>query len=127
MQVDYKTFYYSPDDDDAPLERAKTAEEASSHRKSTELHSFPDTETGGNPRMWEFNYREAAIFIEEGLSNDKLTAHPRCRKALDRYLLVHNKWFHAIDFVASMLLILLPFTEKPANPILRVIQVTSAL
>ena len=28
-------------------------------------------------RAWEVNYREAAIFLEEGQNNDKFIHHPR--------------------------------------------------
>ncbi len=37
---------------------------------------------------WEVNYREAAIFLEEGENNDKFLHHPRDIEALPAYLLV---------------------------------------
>lgn len=89
----------------------------------TELHSFPAIESlplDEVSKSWELNYREAAIFLEEGVNNDKLTSHPHCHEALPAYLLVHNKWYYTLDLAASLLLILLAFTEKPANPIFRV-------
>ena len=41
-------------------------------------------------QAWEVNYREAAIFLEEGQNNDKFLHHPRDREALPAYLLVHS-------------------------------------
>ncbi|KAK4010715.1 two pore calcium channel protein 1 [Daphnia magna] len=113
---------------DVPLEVGNTARTASTVRESavqlqfTELHSFPAIEClplDEVTKSWELNYREAAIFLEEGINNDKLTSHPSCHEALPAYLLVHNKWYYALDFAASLLLILLTFTEKPANPLFR--------
>jgi two pore calcium channel protein 1 len=115
---------------DVPLEVGNTARTASTVGDSamqlqfTELHSFPAIEhlpLDEVTKSWELNYREAAIFLEEGINNDKLTSHPSCHEALPAYLLVHNKWYYALDFAASLLLILLTFTEKPANPLFRVI------
>jgi hypothetical protein len=37
---------------------------------------------------WEINYREAAIFLDEGENNDKFLHHPRDIEALPAYLLV---------------------------------------
>ena len=37
---------------------------------------------------WEVNYREAAIFLDEGENNDKFLHHPRDIEALPAYLLV---------------------------------------
>lgn len=114
---------------DIPLEVGNTARTASdlgngtTQLQFTELLSFPAVENmplDEVSRSWELNYREAAIFLEEGVNNDKLTSHPHCHEALPAYLLVHNKWFYALDFAASLLLILLTFTEKPANPLFRV-------
>lgn len=114
---------------DIPLEVGNTARTASTVEDSTiqlqftELHSFPAIENlplDEVSKSWELNYREAAIFLEEGANNDKLTSHPHCHEALPAYLLVHNKWYYALDFAASLLLILLTFTERPANPLFRV-------
>jgi len=41
------------------------------------------TDVGDNARLvaqqqrWDLNYREAAIYLQEGENNDKFTAHPR--------------------------------------------------
>lgn len=66
-------------------------------------------------RQWEVNYKEAAIFLEEGYNNDKFTHHPRCQEALPAYLLVHNDWFHFFDLGASLILLGLAFFEQPCS------------
>ena len=125
-----RSFLFADGEGDIPLEVGNTARTASTVGESaiqlqfTELHSFPAIEhlpLDEVTKSWELNYREAAIFLEEGINNDKLTSHPSCHEALPAYLLVHNKWYYALDFAASLLLILLTFTERPANPLFRVI------
>ncbi len=65
--------------------------------------------------QWESNYKEAAIFLEEGVNNDKFTHHPRSCDALPAYLMVHNNWFHLIDLVASLTLLALGLVERPCK------------
>ncbi|KAI5634199.1 ion transport protein domain-containing protein [Phthorimaea operculella] len=65
---------------------------------------------------WEMNYHEAAIYLEEGLNNEKFDSHPSSPEELPAYLRVHNPWYHGLDLVASLVLILLAFTEDPAVP-----------
>eukprot|EP00095_Tigriopus_kingsejongensis_P005462 maker-scaffold865_size87005-snap-gene-0.16 protein:Tk05462 transcript:maker-scaffold865_size87005-snap-gene-0.16-mRNA-1 annotation:"two pore channel 1" len=65
--------------------------------------------------QWEDNYKEAAIFLEEGLNNEKFTFHPRCHEALPAYLMVHNNWFHFFDLGAALVLIGLGFFEAPCQ------------
>lgn len=60
------------------------------------------------------NYHEAAIYLEEGLNNDKFDYHPRSRDALPAYLIVHNHWFYALDLFAAFLLLALALVENPA-------------
>lgn len=60
---------------------------------------------------WEVNYREAAIFLEEGENNDKFLHHPRDREALPAYLLVHSRFFNIIDLCVSMVVLMLGFIE----------------
>ena len=89
----------------------------------TELLALPDNDTRRNSEAsdsWELNYREAAIFLEEGINNDKLTSHPNSHEALPAYLLVHNHWYYALDLVAALLLVSLAFTEKPAHSFFQV-------
>ena len=124
-------FCYAACPGDIPLEVGNTARTASTISDNnstqlpfTELHSFPAIEHLHHDEVsksWELNYREAAIFLEEGINNDKLTSHPQCHEALPAYLVVHNKWYYLLDLVASLILILLAFTEKPANPLFRVL------
>ncbi|XP_060806616.1 two pore calcium channel protein 1 isoform X3 [Amyelois transitella] len=65
---------------------------------------------------WEMNYHEAAIYLEEGQNNEKFDSHPSSPEELPAYLRVHNPWYHGLDLLASLVLILLAFTEDPAVP-----------
>ncbi|TRY69993.1 hypothetical protein TCAL_02815 [Tigriopus californicus] len=65
--------------------------------------------------QWEDNYKEAAIFLEEGINNEKFTHHPRCQEELPPYLLVHNDWFHYFDLGASLVILGLGFFEAPCH------------
>ncbi|XP_042904176.1 two pore channel protein 1 isoform X1 [Parasteatoda tepidariorum] len=67
-----------------------------------------------NSEQWDMNYHESSIFLEEGENNDKFTFHPRNRDALPAYNLVHNQIFYFCDLVASVALLSLALTEKPA-------------
>jgi len=112
--------------EDFPLEVGNTARMANSDSvqlQFTELLALPDNDTRRNSEAsdsWELNYREAAIFLEEGINNDKLTSHPNSHEALPAYLLVHNHWYYALDLVAALLLVSLAFTEKPAHSFFQV-------
>ncbi|CAG0902121.1 unnamed protein product [Cyprideis torosa] len=64
--------------------------------------------------VWEMNYREAAIYLQEGENNWKFTSHPRNRSSLPWYLMVHNHWFYTINLTASLILLLLAAFEQPA-------------
>ena len=68
---------------------------------STVKYSTVQANEEQTQRTWEVNYREAAIFLEEGQNNDKFIHHPRDREALPAYLLVHSAWFNAIDLVVT--------------------------
>jgi two pore calcium channel protein 1 len=119
--------YIRDNNGDVPLDVGNTARKggsnASGRLQFTELHTLPEMENlplDQVSKSWELNYREAAIFLEEGRNNDKLTSHPHCHEALPAYLLVHNKWYYCLDLIAALLLVGLAFTEKPANAIFRV-------
>ena len=77
---------------------------------------------------WEANYKEAAIFLEEGENNDKFSHHPRSYDHLPAYLLVHNKWFNFLDLGAALILLCLGFVEEPCLDELHVpVQVHGAI
>lgn len=59
-------------------------------------------------------------WFQEGLNNEKFDSHPSSPEELPAYLRVHNPWYHGLDLLASLLLILLAFTEDPAVPAFRV-------
>lgn len=44
---------------------------------STTAASLPDAPPHWMSQQWESNYKEAAIFLEEGTDNRKFTHHPR--------------------------------------------------
>ena len=79
-----------------------------------ELFSSQDSDTPPDltGQTWEINYREAAIFLEEGKNNDKFLHHPRDREALPAYLLVHSRWFNIIDLCVSLVILMLGFVEQ---------------
>ncbi|XP_065336361.1 two pore calcium channel protein 1-like isoform X1 [Cloeon dipterum] len=66
--------------------------------------------------LWEMNYHEAAIFLEEGENNDKFDFHPKNPAALPAYLIVHSSWYHSLDLAASIVLLVLALAESPAIP-----------
>lgn len=70
-------------------------------------------------KLWELNYQEAAIFLQEGENNDKYRTHPASHEALPAYQIAHNKWFYLLDLMAAILILFLAGCEKPAVPWLR--------
>lgn len=56
------------------------------------------------------------VCFQEGLNNEKFDSHPSSPEELPAYLRVHNPWYHGLDLLASLVLILLAFTEDPAVP-----------
>lgn len=56
---------------------------------------------------------------QEGLNNEKFDSHPSSPEQLPAYLRVHNPWYHGLDLLASLALILLAFGEEPAVPAFR--------
>ena len=65
-------------------------------------------------KRWQLNYKEAAIFLQEAEHNDKYNTHPRDHEALPAYEVAHNKWFHLLDFLAALLVLVLAVCERPA-------------
>ena len=91
-------------------------------RSNNEALVYRELFTPGEPlpqeftnQAWEINYREAAIFLEEGQNNDKFLHHPRDRESLPAYLLVHSKWFNVIDLIVSTVILALGFVEQDAS------------
>ena len=76
-----------------------------------------EVEFGSNNQVknqWALNYREAAIYLEEGENNIKFTYHPHLYQSLPIFLLCHNHLFYIIDLIACLLILMLAFFEKPA-------------
>jgi len=95
---------------------------ANTGRSGQEAGTYRELLVPGEPppevisrETWEANYREAAIFLEEGENNDKFLHHPRDREALPAYLLVHSQWFNIMDLVASLIVLALGFFEAPCE------------
>jgi len=63
--------------------------------------------------QWAQNYREAAIYLEEGENNEPFCTHPKRTESLPAYFLAHSKWSHSIDMVVSFLLLCLAVIEPP--------------
>ena len=59
--------------------------------------------------VWAVNYREAAIYLLEGIENRNFEKHPADNRALKFYLLVNNPIFQCFDFILSTLLLVLGF------------------
>ena len=59
--------------------------------------------------VWEVNYREAAIYLLEGIENRSFEKHPANSRALKFYLLVNNPIFQCLDFILSSLLLVLGY------------------
>lgn len=59
--------------------------------------------------VWGVNYREAAIYLLEGIENRSFEKHPADSRALKFYLLVNNPIFQCLDFILSALLLVLGY------------------
>ncbi|CAD5121091.1 DgyrCDS9631 [Dimorphilus gyrociliatus] len=70
----------------------------------------PLSDDGANNRK----LHNAAIYLQEGLYNDKFDTHPNGSAAVTAYVITHNFWFYLLDLVASTILLLLAFFEPPA-------------
>ncbi|XP_071479888.1 two pore calcium channel protein 1-like, partial [Diadema antillarum] len=68
----------------------------------------------GGSQDWDLNYREAAIYLQEGENNDRFDTHPRSQDALPAYVMVHNFYFYIMDLAAALLVMLLALVEEPA-------------
>lgn len=65
-------------------------------------------------KRWDLNYREAAIFLQEGENNDKFTSHPRSKDDLPAYMRTHNTWAQLLMMGVSLSLLILAVFEEPA-------------
>jgi len=98
---------------DLPNQAGNTGRRSCEHLEK-ELHTPAEIASEKySKQTWEINYREAAIFLDEGRNNDKFLYHPRDLDALPAYLLVHSRWFNAIDFFASLVVVMLGLFEEP--------------
>lgn len=70
--------------------------------------------------QWKMNYKEAAIYLEEGENNEEFCSHPKRTESLPAYLLAHTRWFYVLDLIVSLLLLCLPIIEEPSLPQIKV-------
>ncbi|CAL4124825.1 unnamed protein product, partial [Meganyctiphanes norvegica] len=105
---------------DIPNEMGNTSvssdDDGSIYRELQDSVDLQPSISGTDPgisTMWEMNYHEAAIYLEEGENNDKFNSHPKDRASLPAYLVTHNHWFYSMDLAASLLLMALAIIEKP--------------
>jgi hypothetical protein len=59
------------------------------------------------------NYREAAIYLEEGANNEQFCTHPKRTESLPAYLMAHAKWYEMLELIVSFLLLSLTAIEPP--------------
>ncbi|XP_062501311.1 two pore channel protein 1-like [Corticium candelabrum] len=75
--------------------------------RSTTNESFD--QTGADRR-----YLDACIFLWEGEDNDQFDVHPRTKRSIKAYMLVHNRWMKSTDLMAAVVLLLLAVIEPPS-------------
>ena len=60
-----------------------------------------------------FHIQEAAIYLQEGVENEKLFHHPTDAKSYWAYKVIHHPAYYMSEFFVSVLLMLLALIEKP--------------
>ena len=60
-----------------------------------------------------FLIQEAAIYLLEGVENEKLWHHPTDAKSYWAYKVIHNPVYYVTEFLTCLLLMLLAFLERP--------------
>ncbi|RWS24224.1 two pore calcium channel protein 1-like protein [Leptotrombidium deliense] len=105
---------------DIPNEFSSSYAGTWNRRASVNIDLLFDSDSDEFQKTWNMNYNEAAIYLEEGKNNDKFQYHPRSQDALPAYLIVHNRYFYALDFVASLLLLGLAIVEQPSVALFKV-------
>ena len=63
-------------------------------------------------QIWSDNYREAAIYLEEGHKNIQFDYHPKNKEELTAYLLTNNPVYQILDMIVALSLLSLGFFEK---------------
>ncbi|XP_048581895.1 two pore channel protein 1 isoform X2 [Nematostella vectensis] len=61
-----------------------------------------------------FVYQDAAIYLNEGLDNDRFDNHPT-QHTITWYNIAHSTWYNILDLMASTLLLALGLAEHPFN------------
>ncbi|XP_075914141.1 two pore channel protein 1-like isoform X2 [Petromyzon marinus] len=63
---------------------------------------------------WEINHMEAAVYLQEGESDETLDAHPTTWLALRAFRAAHHCAHHLLELLAALLLLCLALCESPA-------------
>lgn len=98
-------FFFSPGFIDDSTDRGGQER----HQSSSSSKDLFDGRT-----CWELNYKEAAIYLQEGENNLRFDTHPKNQDALPAYILVHNMLFYLMDLSAATLIMALAVCEKPS-------------
>ncbi|EDO47517.1 predicted protein [Nematostella vectensis] len=61
-----------------------------------------------------FLFKDAAIYLNEGLDNDRFDNHPT-QHTITWYNIAHSTWYNILDLMASTLLLALGLAEHPFN------------
>ena len=78
--------------------------------------------------VWAINYREAAIYLLEGIEHRNFGKHPADSRALKFYLLVNNPIYQFFDFfLSTVLLVLGYFRARHGDDNLEVYELTTYL
>ena len=72
------------------------------HGLPLHVHVFPPS-----------HVQDAALYVREGEDNEKFASHPNGWFSKKAYHIVHNPLFYTIDFIATVLLLLLALIEDP--------------
>jgi two pore calcium channel protein 1 len=71
--------------------------------------------SSNNDDQPESEYQDAAIFLEEGLDNDKFNSHPKTKEEYVAFRRCHNKVYYTIELLPPLFLMLMALLEKPAT------------
>lgn len=67
--------------------------------------------------QWELNYKEAAVYLQEGRVGEDFRFHPRNQHVLRHYLFIHHPLFQVVYLITSILLMALAIFEWPTQPL----------
>lgn len=110
----YRRFILEPTTAAAAANTTTTGVPSDSLVTSASTSMSSSSGTKSSKTAWSLNYREAAIYLEEGFNNDKFDYHPHLFTKLPAYLAVHNHCYYLADLFGCFLILSLAVFEKPA-------------